>query len=212
MKAKILVLFIASSALVLAQKSHKVPKYFSEPFLIDSSSTVVLIPTLYNAELFSSSTKLALRDNFYANIIFYNCKTDTYKKLFVEDTFIEGFKPRYISYYEQGDRTDKLKNVSSKWIFYFVKAIDYNKNGRIDSNDPSILYVSDKNGDNLRAITSLNENAESIQIFDKQGYALIKMQRDLNNDMDFDYSDKDYYYVRLDLSNLTLGNKIELVK
>lgn len=39
---------------------------------------------------------------------------------------------------------------------------------------------------------------------------LIKMQRDYNNDKDFTYKDKDYYYLKVDLSNFTTLSKIEL--
>ncbi|SDD40367.1 hypothetical protein SAMN05216323_11741 [Williamwhitmania taraxaci] len=77
-----------------------------------------------------------------------------------------------------------------------------------DSSD--ILYVSDKKGNGLKPITSNYENAISIDIYDKQGFALIKLQRDLDKDNDFESDDKDYYYIRLDLNTITLGNKIEI--
>ncbi len=67
-----------------------------------------------------------------------------------------------------------------------------------------------KNRDKLKALTLPNENAISIDIFDKQGFALVKMQRDTNNDKNFNSKDKDYYYVRLDLNKLQFGNKIEV--
>ena len=36
------------------------------------------------------------------------------------------------------------------------------------------------------------------------------MQRDEDANGDFESGDKDFYYVRLSLDNLTLGNKIEM--
>ena len=70
--------------------------------------------------------------------------------------------------------------------------------------------MTDINGNGIKSITNANENAVSIDVYDKQGFALIKLQRDLDKDYDFDSDDKDYYYIRLDLNTLTLGNKIEI--
>ena len=201
-----LILFL-SSTVVFGQKSNKLPRFFVDPIIADSSSTL-MIPTRYNADLLSSS-KIALWNDYYANIIFYDFNTDSAKRIFKEDTFIKGFDNHYNSYYHF-EGINKKENFSSKWIFYFVKPIDFDSNGRIDNNDPSILFVSDKNGNSLKSITPNNENAVSIEIFDKQGFALIKMQRDLDKDNDFESNDKDFYFIRLNLNTLILGNKIEI--
>lgn len=189
------------------QKSDKLPRYFADPILVDSSSTL-MIPTRYSAELLSSN-KIALWNNYYANILFYDFKTDSTKRLFKEDTFIKGFSNDNNSYY-RSERTNRPDNISSKWIFYFVKSTDYNKSGRVDNEDPTVLFVSDKHGNGLKSITLDTENTVSIDFFDKQGFALVKMQRDLDKDTDFESDDNDYYYVRLDLNTLMLGNKIEV--
>jgi hypothetical protein len=72
------------------------------------------------------------------------------------------------------------------------------------------LYVSDTHGNNLKALSSENENVVDFIIYEKQNIALLKMQRDSNNDNSFNAKDTDHYYVKLDLSTLKLGNKIEL--
>jgi hypothetical protein len=174
--------------------------------MTDSSSTL-MIPTTYDVGLFSSN-KIALWNNYYANIIFYDFKTDSYKRLFNNDTFIKGFTNDY--HYYRYEKMGKPDNITSKWIFYLVKSIDSDKNGKIDNDDPSILYVSDKSGNGLKALTPENENVISIEFYDKQGFALIKMQRDLDKDNDFDSNDQDCYCIRLDLNTLTFGNKIEI--
>ncbi|MHC2993146.1 hypothetical protein OB13_16745, partial [Pontibacter sp. HJ8] len=161
-----------------AQKNEKLPRYFGETIVTDSSAAI-LIPTRYNAELLSTN-KLALWHDYYANVIFYDMAADTYKKLFETDTYIQPFPdiqqmPANYIRSERGNK--KLGNVSKNWIFYFVKPGDYNKNGKVDTEDPSLLYVSDKAGNKLKALTTNTENAVSIEIFDKQGFALVKMQR-----------------------------------
>ncbi len=200
-------LLLAITLSGFGQKSDKIPRFFADPLIADSLTTL-MIPTRYNTDLLTSG-KLALWNDYYANIIFYNFNTDSAKRLFKDDTFIKGFTTNFNSYY-RNERPLATENISSKWIFYFVKPTDYDKSGRVDNDDPSILYVSDKYGNGLQAITPDNENAVSINIFDKQGFALIKMQLDLDKDNDFESDDKDFYYFRLDLNTLKPGNKIKV--
>jgi len=200
-------IFISISISGFGQKSDKLPRFFADPIIADSLSTL-MIPTRYNADLLSSS-KIALWNDYYANIIFYDLIADSSKRLFKDDTFIKGFTNDHNSY-NRYQRTNNPENICSKWIFYFVKPADFDKSGRVDNNDPSILFVSDKYGNRLTSITPTNENAVSIDVFDKHGFALIKMQRDSDKDNDFESDDKDFYYIRLDLNTLTLGNKIEM--
>jgi hypothetical protein len=206
MKNKQLLLIFFSIVLSVAgQKGDKLPRFFDDPIVVDSSSTL-MIPTRYNLW---ASGKFAAGENYFANIIFYDFATDSSKQLFSEDTYIKGFTNEYNFHYRT-ERNNKPENMSSKWIFYFVKPTDFNRNGKIDNSDPSILYVSDRYGNSLKSITPSNENALSINLFDKQGFALIKMQRDFDKDRDFDSDDKDFYYIRLDLNTLQLVGKIEI--
>lgn len=197
--------FVLTVINALGQKGSKMAQYFGDPIVVDSLSTII-IPTRYNSD-FLSSNKIALWGDFYANIIFYDFKTDSYKKLFESDTYIIGFNTN--NSYRYNDLKSQNKNVTSKAILYRVKSIDHNKSGRIDNNDPAILYSSDIHGNNLRPLTTENENVVTIDIFEKQDFALIKIQRDQDNDGDFETSDKDFYFVKLDLQTFTFGNKIE---
>lgn len=187
------------------QKADKDIRYFDTPIVADSLSTL-MIPVRYNANLFSSN-KFAYWNDYYANILFYNFNTKTSKKLFAEDTLIKNFTSNFNKLYF--DR-NKKEFTSNKWIFYFVKPIDYDKNGRINEDDPTILYVSDKQGNELKSITPENESVVSMDLFEKQGFILVKMQRDLNKNNKFESNDKDYYYIRLDINTLKTEDKIEV--
>ena len=184
------IILLSSIQNSFGQRTKKSPRYFVEPIGIDSTATV-MIPTRYNSDLLSSS-KIALWNNFYANIIFYNFENDSTHKLFDKDTFIQGFRSNSSYYYNMS--ADK-KNISSEWIFYFVKTIDFNQSGRIDNEDPSILYVSDKFGKNLKPITPNNENAVSIEIYNEKDFALIKMQKDHNGDRKFNNKNGQFIYL-----------------
>lgn len=187
------------------QSSSKGVNYFADPIMTDSLSTI-MIPVKIDVTILNSG-KIGYGEH-YSNVIIYDFKTDSSKRLFQDDTFIKGFQKEYDHY--NRSKTDKSDFISDKWIFYFVKSVDYNRNAKIDTDDPYILYVSDRKGNGLKPVTKNNENATSIELYDTQGFALIKLQRDLDKDNDFESDDKDYYYIRLDLNTLSLGNKIEL--
>jgi hypothetical protein len=185
----------------VSQKSQV--RYLDSPVWTDSASTL-FIPTLYNNE-FLSSNKLAASGGYYANILVYNFVTDSYRKLFEADTYIKDFRSRL--HYPL--REDTLTNMSAHWVFLLVKNNDFNRNGRIDEMDPSTLYVVNRRGDTLKPVTSKNEHVVSFQIFEKQGFAFVRLQRDSNYDELFDGSDKDIYLRRIDLEDCALGKPIE---
>lgn len=190
---------------LFAQKSGKVTQSLSNPMIADSNSTI-MIPVRYDASILASS-KILSGNNYLANIIFYDFKSDTYKKLFSEDTYILDFSDRP-SYYRY-EKQSRPANITDQWILYLVSQ-DYNKNGKIDQDDACVLFVSDKQGNQLKELTSASENVVSFEVFDMQGFALVKIQKDTNSDKFFDNKDQEYYYVKLSFDNLQLGNRIEL--
>lgn len=203
MKKFVIVLNLACAWFwVQAQKEESF--YFSGPIFSDSNSTLIL-PIRASTGVFASD-KTGL-NGYYVNIIFYNFKNDSYKKLFDTNTYIESFERyTYGPYYEKNLQPFKI----NEWIFYKVKNNDRNHSGRITWFDPTILYVSDINGNQLKQITSKDENLVKLHFFEKQGFVLLEIQRDQNKDDNFDDKDKSFYYVKLDLNTLTLGNKIEV--
>lgn len=190
----------------LRAQSSKLP-YLDNPIILDSASSF-LIPVQYDVSVFSSN-KLAILGHYYANLVFYNVQSDSSKILFKKDTYIMDFR---IPFYYTKSVHDHLHgtNRTKKCVILRVKDIDYNQNGRIDSDDPDILYVADNFGKNLRCLSTKNESVLSIQIFEKQNFALVKFQRDNNRNGKYDYRDDEYFYAKLDLTTLSLGNKIEL--
>ena len=188
------------------QDSKALSRTFDEPWVTDSASTM-LIPYRYDASLFSSD-KLRSWGNYYANYIVYHFKSDSYTTLFPSDTYIQ---PAETYFYNHRSET-RQKSASKSWIFYLVKNKDYSGNGKIDERDPSVLYVSDIHGENLKPITAESEHVASFMLYEKLGFALLSMQRDSNHDKEFESNDNDRYLVRLSLPDLLLGNKIEYRK
>ena len=88
--------------------------------------------------------------------------------------------------------------------------MDTNNSGRIDEKDPTILFGVSTNGKNLRPLTDEKENVVSFESYDKQGFILIKIQKDVDNDKSFKNEDKEYYFKKVSLTDLSLGKGIEL--
>jgi hypothetical protein len=206
MKSAILSISIVSLLLTgCYSQSAKYSRYFGEPIVADSSSTF-FFPIQYNEELLSAN-KIALGGDYYANIIVYDFLSDTYQKLFEVDTYIKSLQVPH--YFPEGPRA-KPMNLTSKWVFLLVKNTDYNTNGRIDERDPTILFVTTTAGKNLMPLTSSTENVVSLKLFEKQGFALLRIQRDEDHDHAFKVTDGDFYYRKISLHDLSVGKGIEL--
>lgn len=189
------------------QSTSKLPRYFGTPIVTDTLSTF-FFPVEYNEELLSAN-KIALGGNYYANMVVYDFKADTYRKLFESDTFIEIFG-RFHKYGAPYPTHGASTNLTEKWVFLLVKTHDTSGNGRIDDHDPSVLYATTLKGENLKRITKENEHVVSFEIFNKQNFALIKIQRDVNGDGSFKAQERDFYYKKIDLGDLSLGKGIEI--
>jgi hypothetical protein len=203
---RITIIFLLLVSCLSDGKVHaqKQLRSFGQYIVTDSASTL-MIPTTYNVPLFTSD-KMAGSGEAYANILFYNFTTDSIKKLFDSDTYIASLTP----YGYALGRATPAKSMSSKYIFYRCYSVDRNKNGKIDHHDPAVLYVSDRYGNNLTALTTQDQNVVSFEIFDKQNFLLVMIQRDTDKDGSFEMdTDRDFYYVKLDLETKQFGRKIE---
>jgi hypothetical protein len=206
MKYKILFIAMHVVLLTQAQRSYKSENSLGNPILADSASTL-FIPVLYNEALLSSN-KIALIGGYYANLVVYNFVTDSYKRLFPKDTYIqfarlsEGMKFGYVN--------TNTSIVRVNRIFLLVKDKDTNRSGRIDENDASVLYTVTPDGENLKSLTTGEQNLVSIEVFDHAAFAVIQFQIDTNKDGNFNYRDTEHYYRKLDLKTLKWGREISL--
>jgi hypothetical protein len=204
MKQILLLIFLSVSVLAQAQRSYKNENSLGNPILTDSTSTL-FIPVLYNEQLLSSN-KLAVWGGYYANLIVYNFVTDTSKKLFEDDTFVQ--------FARSDDSNAKMYHqsmpiVQANRIFLLVKQTDTNGSGRIDEQDASVLYTISPTGENLQALSTGKDHVMGIQVYAHAHFALVTLQRDSNRDGVFNQKDQ-YYYRKLDLKKLQWGREIKL--
>lgn len=183
-----------------SQSSDKLPRYFDSPIMIDTTNTI-LIPTRYNTDLLLSS-KIGLRNNYYANILITSADNLMSRKLFETDTYILPLRLTESSNYYYKYSYSYSKSIFTNWIFFLVKNNDLDKNQRIDEKDPTILYVTDLSANGLRKITNENENVVDYYIYENQNLIMVKIQRDLTNDKKFTNKDKDFYFLFLDYKTL----------
>jgi hypothetical protein len=207
MKKTVITLLLALQIFPTDGLCQKGPtRYFGEPILTDTLSTL-FIPTRYNEE-FLSDNKIALWGDYYANIVAYNFQTDTYKKIFEKDTFIESLSGSGYNY--KTNYVGGIRFRTKKWILLLVKPKDTNNSGRIDERDPSVLFAVSTDGQTLKQITDETENIVSLVNFDKQGFVLLKIQRDSDNDRSFKNEDRDFYFKKVNWTDLSLGKGIEV--
>jgi len=195
----VILLMVLTPSFLRAQKVAS----FDPPILTDSASTL-FIPVLYQDEFFSSN-KIAFWGLYYANIIVYNYQTDTYKRLFPKDTYIKPIVTQRYAYRAEVEKT----LITRQWVFLLVKYVDTNRSGRIDERDPTILFAASTDGQQLKQLTDETENVVGVENFDQQGFYLIKIQRDSNNDKSFKPEDGVTYFRKLNLADLTFGKAIE---
>lgn len=190
------------------QSSDKLPRYFDDPIIIDTTNTI-LVPTRYNTDLLSGS-KIGLRSYYYANILITTPDSSMPRKLFETDTYILPLRLTESSRYYYKYSYQYSKSIFNNWIFLLVKNNDLDGNKRIDEKDPSILYVTDLSINGLQKLTNKNENVVDYYVYEKQNLIMIKIQRDLNKDQKFMNKDKDFYFLFLNYKTLEEIKRVDI--
>ena len=183
----------ASSAQEQRSGLNTLKLHFNQPVSVDSSAVVMYPLTLDKNDeedrgLGSSYSNPAT----YWNIVFYNTATgqshllDDRRKMvicsYTPSNSNAGSSP------EQGSR-ESGHNQVDKFLYYSIIITDFNKDGRLNSDDPTYLFVSDKNGENLKQVSPTNLNVSSWQTIKATNRILLQVTKDSNGDGQF--TDKD---------------------
>jgi hypothetical protein len=165
---------------------------FSEPQVIDSSHIIIypliLEKTSYGSGFASSSGG---DRTSYWNLIFYNTDNNTQHSLTDnKKIIIYSFNLNGSSSSSSSDVwTDRI-NIYRDNIFYNVVSHDFNQNKYLDSDDPTYLYVSDKQGNNFRQLSPDNYNITSWEVVTGTSKIILQAQKDNNGDKKFDQNDQ----------------------
>ena len=138
--------------------------------------------------------------NMYWNIIFYNSAngqshllSDTLK-LLVND----------FGYNNPGQR-DKLKSRSK--LFFNLTVTDNNEDGLLDGDDPNYLFVTDKQGKNLKQVSPSGCDFFDWYVVENSDLIIMLVRVDSNRDHKFDEEDEKAAY-RFDLTADSMPTEI----
>jgi hypothetical protein len=170
---------------------------YESPILFDSSNHV-LIPI--STELLEKRTKYS-HDGYYSddyprywNVLFYN-RASGETRLLTEDKY------RISRIYAKESDYDDKGQIMENLVLYEIADIDYNKDSKLNDNDPEFLFSSNIDGTNLKRISPLNEDLISYRVIPKTQQILIKTRRDKNQDSLFNHKDESIWY-KAELENL----------
>jgi hypothetical protein len=165
---------------------------FAAPQVIDSSHIVIypliLEKTTYGSG-FSSGSGEWERTNYW-NLLFFDAETNQ-QHLLTRDKkiIIFSINSGESSSFARHIPTDR-NNIYKDNIFYEAITKDYNQNDYLDNNDPTYLFISDKQGNNFRQLSPENYNIKSWTVVEGTTKIILQAQRDDNNDKKFDENDK----------------------
>lgn len=164
---------------------------YNNPMFIDSTNQVILPITTKK----QSTRKMINKSSYYErerakywNILFYNSKTGKTNLLTETKMIISDFD-------------FNLRNtgkILSNSILYKISSIDYNKDEKLNHQDPEFLYISKNDGTDLKQISPKNENLESYSIIPNSDQIIIRTKRNINDNLNFDNEDEIIWY-KIDL-------------
>lgn len=168
---------------------------YESPIVLDNTNQV-LIPI--STELLGRRKKFS-KDGYYSdeyprywNVFFYNRKTGQSKLLTKEKIRISRI---HVIRDEEEEESNKI--LSNK-ILYEIEDIDFNKDKKLNGEDPQYLFSSEINGTNLERISPLGEDLQYFEVIPKSEQLLIRTLRDTKQDSIFNREDESiWYHVKL---------------
>ena len=163
---------------------------FAEPQTIDSSN-IVIYPLILEKETYGSgySSGSGGQRTSYWNLIFYNTETQNQNLLTTDKKILISS----INFGSSSSSSDDLWtsgiNIYKNNIIYTVVANDYNANKQIDGNDPTYLFVSNRDGTNFRQISPDSCNINSWKVVKGTTKIIMQGQKDNNGDKVFNEND-----------------------
>lgn len=158
------------------------------PQKLDSSNCVIF--PLYMIEINNSrkeASKISYSSRGYLipleNLLFQNINTS-------KTHYLTNEKIKILSY-EQLYSTNR---VAEKFIIYEIINTDTNKDGFLNMNDITNLYISDSNGKNLSQLNHPKHHLLEWNYISEVGKVFFSTSEDIDKNGDFDNNDKQQLY------------------
>jgi hypothetical protein len=163
---------------------------FAEPQIIDSSH-IIIYPLVLERSTYGSgfSSGSGGESTIYWNLLFFNTETNQKHLLFQDKRIaILSINSNEASSYRLNIFKSGI-DIYKDNIFYEVIAKDYDQNGILNRNDPTYIFVSDKQGNNFRQLSPENFSVESWSVVKGTNKIILQARKDDNNDKRFDQND-----------------------
>ncbi len=134
----------------------------------------------------------------YWNFVFYNSKTGISQLLTRDKTM----------FYDYRTTLEELDTaIHNPYIFYTGAAADYNNDKKLNGDDPTYLFVSDRTGNNFHRISPEHCSVQSWSVIRSSGLLMLTVLQDRNKDRIFDTKDEKSIY-QVDLRSGQPGTEI----
>tara|TARA_R110000823_G_scaffold139401_1_gene269182 strand:- start:39 stop:776 length:738 start_codon:yes stop_codon:yes gene_type:complete len=170
-------------------KYNSINLRINNPTVLDSSDWIIYPLTLEELEEteegFESSSYG--RSAAYWNVAFYN--TETKESRLLSDNLkmlINTISPKNESIIQSGQQ----KAVNQGQIFYSIIIDDFNQDGKLNSDDPEYLFISDLSGEGFKQVSPKNFELIYWQSIVTTNKVLIQARQDINQDQKFDSEDE----------------------
>ncbi len=164
---------------------------YGAPIVLDSSSNIMIPLSIGHYEsrkkLNISSYKKQDLPRFW-NVLFYNTTTEA-RTLLTEDKI--NISQIHV---KSKDQSQPRANQMKGKILYELKDIDFNKDGALNSKDPTFLFSSEYDGSNLLRISPKDEALQYFTVSSDPDLLLIKTIRDVNDNAVFEKQDDVMWY------------------
>lgn len=188
------------SVATFAQKKEDIN--YSKAFQLDSTEFFIIPQVVDNDDHqdYGKGKGYFLWGN-YRHINFYNSKTNQSTKVFGDQlALIQPFFASRNSYYynTENQKEEKPENILPGHIVYLARTENFNRDNALDSDDPLYLYISSRNGENLKQITPQGMHVISWTASKDNKMLLVRIMSDKNGNKKFGNGDDEAYY-RIDL-------------
>lgn len=162
---------------------------FAEPQTIDSSH-IVIYPLIFQKESYGGSygSSGGGQRTSYWNLLFYNTETQN-QNLLTTDRKILIYSINFGSTSSSDNLWRNGISVYKDNIIYTAVAKDYNVNKQLDENDPTYLFVSNRDGTKFRQISPDNYNINAWEVIMGTTKIIMQGQKDDNGDKVFNDND-----------------------
>lgn len=98
---------------------------------------------------------------------------------------------------------DIFNNTRKKFFVFEVIELDWNSNGRLDAEDPGVLYISRESGENFRNLTPKGQVLLDWKTIPQQNRLYFRSIEDTNMNGKFEKEDRvHYFYIDFDAEAL----------